>query len=143
MEFVLDGYCGLYCGACPALLGTKAGTEANPCYGCKSECVRAGHCVTCDIKMCARQRGYSFCDECQELSHCEKMQTFMADEKWPYHAAVIKNFELIRLQGIDKWLEGQEKRWQCANCGTSQSWWDETCQQCGQAVENYRADISR
>jgi len=37
MEFVLQGYCGLYCGACPIMLNTKAGAGTEQCYGCKSE----------------------------------------------------------------------------------------------------------
>lgn len=36
MEFVLDGYCGVYYGACPVMLATRAGElgEVQQCYGC-------------------------------------------------------------------------------------------------------------
>ena len=37
MAFILDGYCGLYCGARPNLLHTKAGTGTERCYGRKSK----------------------------------------------------------------------------------------------------------
>jgi hypothetical protein len=140
MDFVLDGYCGLYCGACPVMLEAKAGKAANPCYGCKSE-RPAGHCVTCAIKACAREKGYAFCDECAELSTCEKMQAFMVDPQWPYHQGVLKNMETIRRDGLAQWLEVQDRRWRCPSCGASHSWWDETCPQCRQAVANYRADL--
>jgi len=136
----LDGYCGLYCGACPVMLGTKAGTETNPCYGCKSE-QPAGHCATCDIKQCARQKGDNFCHECAERSTCEQMRNFMADPQWPYHQSVFKNFDEIRRDGLAAWLEAQAERWRCGTCGISHSWWDETCRQCGQTVANYRADL--
>jgi len=38
MEYVLDAYCGVYCGACPAMLSTRAGKidVDKQCYGCKS-----------------------------------------------------------------------------------------------------------
>src|SRR5512138_3325071 len=121
MDFVLDGYCGLYCGACPGMLATKAGTSGDPCYGCKSE-QPAGHCANCGIKTCARSKGYEFCYECADLSTCPQLQQFMADPEWPYHPSVLKNMDRIRLEGLTKWLEEQDKRWRCANCGTSHSW---------------------
>jgi len=140
MDFMLDGYCGLYCGACPAMLGTRARTETTLCYGCKSD-HPAGHCATCGIRACARQQGYAFCYECADLATCEQMRKFMADEQWPYHQGVLKNLEMIQRDGVAKWLEIQEERWRCANCRASHSWWDETCCQCGRTVANYRADL--
>lgn len=140
MELKLDGYCGLYCGACPVMLGTKAGTEANACHGCKSE-KPAGFCAECGIKACARGRGYEFCHECGELQTCERIRQFMADEKWPYHQGVMKNLEIISRDGVERWLAEQERRWRCAECGAAHSWWDETCRECGQAVSSYKADL--
>jgi hypothetical protein len=37
MDFILHGYCGLYCGACLIMLNTKAEAGTERCYGCKSE----------------------------------------------------------------------------------------------------------
>ncbi len=140
MDFRLDGYCGLYCGACPVMLKTRAGTETGPCHGCKSE-QPAGHCVDCAIKTCARSKGYDFCDQCASLAACDKMRAFMADPEWPYHQSVLKNLAMIRRNGLTEWLEAQDQRWRCPNCGTPHSWWDETCSHCGQPVANYRADL--
>jgi hypothetical protein len=140
MEFVLDGYCGLYCAACPTMLGTKAGTEVNVCHGCKSEQV-APCCAGCGIRACAREKGYEFCHECADLAACDKMRTFMADQDWPYHQGVLKNLETIRLEGKRAWLELQTMRWRCAGCGAAHSWWDETCGQCGQPVQSYKVDL--
>ena len=50
MDFVLHGYCGLYCGAGPILLNTKAGTASEPCHGCKSK-QPTGYCAVCGIKV--------------------------------------------------------------------------------------------
>ncbi len=140
MEFRLDGYCGLYCGACPNMLGTQAGTQADPCYGCKSE-HPAGHCANCGIKTCARDKGYEFCDECAELRTCEKIHQFMVDPHWPYHQSVIQNLESMRRVGVTPWLDAQAVRWRCTHCGAAHSWWDEVCPQCGQAVASYKADL--
>jgi hypothetical protein len=140
MDFILHGYCGLYCGACPIMLITKAGTGTERCYGCKSE-QPTGYCAMCGIKACARRKGYAFCDEYADLNTCEQLQKFVEDPKWPYQQGVLKNMEMIRSDGLAKWLEGQEKRWRCANCGAPHSWWDGNCPQCGQVVANYQADV--
>lgn len=140
MEYVLDGYCGLFCGACPVMLETKAGKAENPCHGCKSEQV-AGFCASCGIKACARSRGVEFCFECAELQSCKRLSDFMQQTDYPYHQAILKNLDVIRQQGIGKWLEMQDNRWRCGSCNNSHSWWDETCPQCGQAVDSYKADL--
>jgi hypothetical protein len=140
MDFILHGYCGLYCGACPIMLNTMAGIGSEQCYGCKSE-QPTGYCAVCSIKACARRKGPEFCNECSEYCTCKPMQKFMEDTKWPYQQGVLKNVETIRCDGLTKWIEGQDKRWRCTNCGASHSWCDETCPQCGQTVANYQADL--
>ncbi len=140
MDFILHGYCGLYCGACPIMLNTKAGLGSEQCYGCKSE-QPTGYCAVCGIKACARGKGYEFCNECSEYSTCALMQKFLNDANWPYQQMVSNNMESIQRNGLPKWLEAQEQRWRCPNCGTSHSWWDETCPQCGHAVASYQAEV--
>jgi hypothetical protein len=97
--------------------------------------------VICGIKACAVRKGYEFCNECSEYGTCALMRKFVEDTKWPYQQGVLKNMEMIRCDGLAKWLEVQDERWRCANCDTSYSWWDETCPQCSQAVANYQADV--
>lgn len=140
MDFILHGYCGLYCGACPIMLNTKAEIGTEQCYGCKSE-QPIGYCAMCMIKACARRKSYEFCYECTESSACELLLKFVNDAQWPYQKGVLKNMEMIQCNELAKWLEAQEQRWRCTNCGTSHSWWDETCPQCGQTVASYKADI--
>jgi rubrerythrin len=79
-----------------------------------------------------------FCNECDELNTCELMQKFLKDA---IQQDVLKNMEMIRQNGLSKWLEAQQQRWRCTNCGAYHSWWDETCPQCGQAVANFKADV--
>ncbi len=140
MDFILHAYCGLYCGACPILLNTRAGTGADRCHGCKSE-QPTGYCAVCGIKGCAVGRGYAFCNECPGYQDCALMDKFLKDQNWPYQQAAAGNMERIRQLGLSDWLEAQEARWRCASCGAAHSWWDETCPGCGQPVANYRADV--
>ncbi len=142
MDFILHGYCGVYCRACPILLVTKAGKfdDVQQCYGCKSE-KPTGYCATCGIKTCAQRKGYEFCDECSELKTCELMLKFISDQQYPYGQCVLKNLKIIREEGLPKWLKMQDKRWRCKNCGSSHSWYRETCPECGHAVASYKADL--
>jgi hypothetical protein len=142
MDFILHGYCGVYCGACPTLLATMAGKldETQQCYGCKSE-KPTGFCSTCGIKACAQRKGYEFCNECSELKICEFMQKLISDTQYPYGQCVLENLEMIRQESLPKWLEMQDKRWRCKNCGVSHSWYHETCPECGHAVASYKADL--
>ncbi len=142
MEYVLDGYCGVFCGACPIMLATQAGKidAEQQCYGCKSE-KPTGFCATCGIKVCALGKGFEFCIQCESLKTCELMRAFIADEQYPYGKCVIKNMETIQTTGLQNWVELQAKRWRCKACGAPHSWYHETCPQCGQPVDNYLADL--
>lgn len=142
MDYVMDAYCGVYCGACPVQLATRTGKleENQQCYGCKSE-KPTGFCLTCGIKACATNKGFEFCIECGEIMNCELMQKFIADQQYPYGQCVLKNMEMIQSVGLPGWLKLQEKRWQCGNCSEPYSWYAKTCPGCGQVVKNYEFDL--
>ena len=140
MDFVLHAYCGLYCGACPILLNTRAGKGTEQCHGCKSE-QTAGYCAACGIKACARSRGHEFCNECSDYGACGLIDKFLKDTNWPHQQIASRNMESIRQNGLSKWLDAQEQRWRCANCGSYHSWGDETCPQCCQAIASYKVDL--
>jgi hypothetical protein len=140
MECVLDGYCGVYCGACPLMLKTKTAAGPEQCFGCKSE-QPTGYCATCGIKACAISKGFEFCNQCSQLMTCTLMLKFISDQQYPYGQCVLKNLEMIQITGLSSWLEMQDKRWRCKDCGASHSWYHETCPQCGQAVADYKADL--
>ncbi|MFZ5810074.1 MAG: DUF3795 domain-containing protein [Chloroflexota bacterium] len=142
MKYVMDGYCGVYCGACPIMLATRAGNldEDQQCFGCKSE-KPTRFCATCGIKACSQRKGYDFCYQCNELESCELMKQFVADVQYPYGQCVMKNMEIIQAIGLPQWLEMQDSRWRCQSCGLPHSWYHETCPQCGQSVADYKADL--
>lgn len=142
MDFILHGYCGVYCGACPVMLATRAGQidKEKECYGCKSE-KPTGFCATCRIKACAQRNGHEFCGQCSGLRTCELMLMFVSDQQYPYGQCVLKNMDAIRDQGLPDWLDVQARRWRCKKCDTPHSWYHDSCPQCGQAVANYTEDL--
>ncbi len=145
MDFQREGYCGLYCGACPVLLATEkqnASAPASPehiCFGCKSE-QAAPWCTNCEIKQCAREKGFESCTQCDEIP-CAQLTRFVEDPQYPYHLGVPKNWDLIRQLSAAEWLHDQDSRWRCPSCGTKFAWRDEVCPGCGKSVSNYKADV--
>jgi hypothetical protein len=136
MRFILDGYCGSYCGACPDLLATRAGTAENRCGGCKSDVVHPGWCSICHLKSCAREKKIDWCYQCEEYP-CKKITAFFEDPEYPYHREAADYQQMIKTQGKAIWLEKMKKRWSCGKCGTAAAWWDLTCEECGEPFNGY------
>ena len=92
------GYCGIDCGACPALIATRnnddelrAKTAAEwskafghdmkaediDCTGCPTEGKHIYYCdAMCEIRKCARSRELENCAVCGDYS-CEKLDGFL------------------------------------------------------------------
>jgi hypothetical protein len=134
-EYSLDGYCGLYCGACPMFLETKAGSDQNRCQGCKSG-IGSGWCLTCNLKACARGKGLEFCYACADYP-CENLEAFETSADYPYHREVYDYMKTIEKEGKAAWLEKMRVRWSCPACGKEASWWDLSCGNCGAELHGY------
>jgi hypothetical protein len=135
MDYSLDGYCGLYCGACPKFLESKTGTEPNPCRGCKSGTI-SGWCLTCNLKACARGKGLDFCYACADYP-CKDLEGFKTSAEYQYHQEVYDYMKIIREEGKSAWLEKMKSRWSCPACGREASWWDTSCKKCGTGLNGY------
>ena len=145
MNFKLDSYCGIYCGACEIMRVFRFGDvkkaakewdmkpEEIRCYGCKTNDV-SSYSKDCDFKKCAEDKGVNFCFECENFP-CQKLLDFENDE-CSHHTGVLKNLEFIKKSGLKNWLMQQELRWKCANCGTNFSWYEKTCKKCGKLLFN-------
>lgn len=84
--------CGLNCATCDAYIATMANdddlrartaekwtTEYNAsgitpeminCTGCREPGVKISHVETCEIRLCARSKGFQTCAECELLETC-------------------------------------------------------------------------
>jgi hypothetical protein len=128
-KFITDGYCGLYCAACPDYRDSK-------CHGCKSDNLKEGLCMNCNLKSCAREKGVEFCFECTDYP-CRKLEEFKTDKHCPYHTEVYDYMDTIKTRGRDVWLSEMKKRWSCPGCGKELVWWDTECPECGVKVNGY------
>lgn len=135
-----DSYCGIYCGACPILAANEKGVVEEKagdweldakdivCRGCKSKTL-AAYCKDCVMRLCARDRGFEFCVECDDYP-CGTVMAFQRD-RFPHHTLIAANLQAVADRGVDAWLEEQKKRWSCSSCGEPHTWYEEECAKCG------------
>lgn len=139
-----DTYCGLYCGACDALLATERGTvealakewrrpaSAVACRGCKTN-VNSVFCRECKVKTCATAHAVETCIDCGDYP-CQRLIAFR--DQHPHHGAALRNLERRREVGKEAWLDEQRARWSCLGCGRAFSWYEERCQACGEELDS-------
>lgn len=137
--------CGLYCGVCGILyahrdnntkfkeiLAGLYGTEPDEikCEGCLSDVVFK-YCRVCPIKECVLKRGYEGCYECDDFP-CEHIQNFPmpAGKK-----VMLRAVPEWRKLGTEKWVESEEKRYICPNCGYPLFRGAKRCRNCKEPVD--------
>ena len=133
--------CGLYCGVCAIYIaprdnnqklkeglvrlyqGGTAGkgilpnsdnltTEDIRCNGCLSD-VRFMHCQQCEIRECTQDKGYTGCHECKDFP-CQYIDNFpMTVGK----KIIFRSVPYRKKVGTDKWIQDEEARYICPECG--------------------------
>ena len=133
--------CGLYCGVCAIYIahrdnnqkfkqrlaelykGGVSGKGALPncealtaadirCRGCMSE-EPFLHCRQCEIKACVSEKGFSGCHQCDDFP-CQHIENF----PMPVGKKVIlRAVPRRRAVGTPKWIEEEQARYVCPQCG--------------------------
>ncbi len=135
----LDGYCGLYCGACEVLRAVRDGTVEEAarafgvdpkdvrCEGCRSGDVFC-NCESCAMRACASSRGFEFCSGCGDFPCGEYERVASFGKRLPTHFMItMKNLSEIREKGAEEWRRLQVERWACPSCGAPFSWYAVNC----------------
>lgn len=148
MKVRYDAYCGLNCGACPVGLANELNDdealekmaeewgvkrEDVVCSGCKTDTV-APFCAGCEMRVCAMEKGLEFCSQC-DLFPCKAITDFRND-KMPHHSVIFENLKEIEKNGVEAWLEAEERKWSYTECNTRFAWYSETCSNCGAKLFN-------
>lgn len=137
----LMGPCGLYCGVCAIYIadrdnntkfkerlvnlykggvpgkGTLPGSEDLAiedikCNGCMSDKLFR-YCEICEIRDCTREKGYTGCHECSEWP-CPLIENFpMTVGK----KVILRAIPQIRQWGVEKFMQAEEARYVCPECG--------------------------
>jgi hypothetical protein len=145
----LDGFCGLYCGACEVLRAEAGGRieamakvfgmepVAIHCAGCRSDDVFV-NCSGCAIRACASGRGCEFCSDCGDFP-CDESRRFalLGGRLPPHFLATMRNLAEIREKGPEEWRRLQGEKWACPSCGLPFSWYADTCG-CGRDLDGIK-----
>ena len=141
--------CGLYCGVCSIYMAHRDNNlkfkqvllpiykafaktvDDIACTGCLSEGTVFPVCRMCPIKDCTKQKGIESCHQCDE---------------WPYK--FIENFPIAvgkkvimrsiptwREHGTEKYVEEEEKRYHCPECGNPLFRGAKRCNKCKISVD--------
>ena len=141
----LIGYCGMYCGDCPAYtqkmadlardlraefrlyrIGRMADQMAkepffkefkhyNSCYRllgtimklrCTKLCKGGGGPPDCKIRICAREKGFDGCWQCDDFTSCSNLEIL----KDNYGSANLRNLRKLKLVGPDAFVKGKRYR---------------------------------
>ena len=150
----LNSPCGLYCGVCPIYMahrdnniklkerlvnlykggtlgkGTLPNSEALSiedirCRGCLSD-EQFMHCRQCEIRNCTKEKGYTGCHQCAEFP-CQHIDNLpMAAGK----KVILQAVPYRREVGTEKWIQDEEARCICPECGNKVFRGAVKCNQC-------------
>ncbi|MFW9936484.1 MAG: DUF3795 domain-containing protein [Candidatus Thorarchaeota archaeon] len=123
--------CGLYCGVCsiyiahrdnnikfkqvllPVYKAFAKSVDDIACTGCLSSDVVFPVCRSCPIKKCCTDKGIEGCYQCDEFP-CK----FITNFPIPVGKKVImRTIPYWREHGTEKFVEEEEKRYICPECG--------------------------
>ena len=100
-------------------------TEDIRCSGCLSDDVFM-YCKRCEIKDCTKEKGYTGCHECDEFP-CQHIENFpMAVGK----KVILRAIPYWREVGTEKWIQDEEARYICPECGNKVFRGVVKCNQC-------------
>ena len=117
--------CGMNCGICMAYL-----REKNHCCGCRAaDDGKSVSILRCIIRKCEKLVD-GFCFDC--ISYiCKRMKQLDKRYRTKYNMSMLENLENIRNFGINKFVENENSRWACVNCGGKINVHKKVCSKCG------------
>ena len=138
--------CGLYCGVCAVRIAYRDGnekfkgrltgvygltsTEQVRCRGCLSD-DRFLYCDACPIRECCAGKGIEGCHRCEDWP-CGYINGF------PYPVGkrvMLRAIPTWRELGTEKYVELEEKRYLCPQCGYVLFRGAKRCRGCGAEVD--------
>jgi hypothetical protein len=89
------------------------------------------YCTKCAIRSCTRAKGYEGCHQCKEFP-CEHIQNFPVPVG---KKVILRSVPERRSVGTERWVEAEEKRYRCLECGGRTFRGAKRCPQCKAEVD--------
>jgi len=120
--------CGMNCGICKYHY-----REKDTCPGCRGPNEnKSKYCIDCKIVNCKiiKENESGFCYECLDIP-CRRLKNLDKRYSTKYHMSMLENLDFIKEKGIEKFLEKEEKKWKCPECGGIVTCHGGKCLSCG------------
>jgi hypothetical protein len=146
----LVGRCGLYCGSCIIYRAHRDSIQLRQLVAdhenCRPEDVRCEGCQTvltsgwnedqewgrhCRIVKCLEDKGLDFCYQCDIYPDCEKFLELGEIASKMEVEDLMENLEKIKAGKVAEWLEEEDMKWRCHECGKPVSRHLQECHWCG------------
>lgn len=127
--------CGMNCALCLAY-----SRKRNKCEGCWGDNQsKPWHCVACSIKNCGllAESGSKFCYDCTKFP-CSRIKQLDKRYRTKYGMSMIENLRNIMQMGLSIFVENEQVRWACPQCGKTICVHNGICTGCNQKFETKR-----
>jgi hypothetical protein len=115
MKHVLIAPCGMNCELCIGHI-----REKNKCPGCNAmNEEKKGYIRKCTIKNCQilKAKDLVFCSvECEKYT-CLRLKNLDKRYRTKYGMSMIENLENIHVLGLAEFIETEQSKWKCPECG--------------------------
>lgn len=134
MKKELVAPCGMNCNVCAAFLAAthdvkKKGIRMSYCIGCRP---RDKTCAFLKKKCGLLLKGeVQFCHECPTFP-CKHLSALDKRYRVQFRMSWIENLRLISSEGIEAFLDAEEAKWRCPECGGVVCCHNGICFDCGQ-----------
>jgi len=133
MKEELISVCGMNCRICVGYFGyTMTGKKRkHTCPGCRI----SGKICAFVKKRCRKvlKQEVTYCFECEDFP-CEIIEKLDRTYREKYKMSTIDNLKFIKEKGMEKFLESEEEKYKCDECGGVVCVHTGKCYECGSVV---------
>jgi hypothetical protein len=124
--------CGMNCALCIGHV-----REKNRCEGCGgNDLNKSQYCQMCTIVHCEKRKltASGFCYECPSFP-CARMKNLDKRYRTRYGMSMFENLAFIQENGLEAFIQAEEEKWRCGECGATLSVHRTACVECGHPRE--------
>ena len=127
MKNILVAPCGMNCAICYAYL-----REKNHCEGCwGNDASKMKSCLACIIRNCEllEKIPSRFCYDCEKYP-CRRLKQLDKRYRTKYEMSMLENLAYIKENGVEAFVEKENERWKCPQCGGTICVHHKSCYSC-------------